>query len=208
MQAGEIGVHEFDRYLPLLSLPWVLGITHATLPAQVPYLDVEALRRRKGAAAVPLRAEEARRVGLVWGGSPTHRDDRRRSCRLQTWLPFLRTLGVAFYSLQRGERARQLAELPADVMVQDLEPALHDFGDLAWVMLQLDLVITVDTSAAHVAGALGLPVWTLLSTVPDWRWGLAGETTPWYPTMRLFRQPWPGDWATVAAQVAEALARW
>jgi uncharacterized protein (TIGR03032 family) len=207
-EAGEIGVHEFDCYLALMSLPGVLGTTRATIPAQVPYLDVETLRRRKGAAVVPLRSEGMRKVGLVWAGSPTHRDDRRRSCQLQAWLPFLRTPGVAFYSLQRGAPARELATLPPDVMVQDLEPVLHDFGDLAWVMLQLDLVITVDTSAAHVAGALGQPVWTLLSAVPDWRWGLAGESTPWYPTMQLFRQPRPGDWAAVVMQVAHDLGHW
>jgi hypothetical protein len=115
---------------------------------------------------------------------------------------------VAFYSLQRGAPAQELAGLPPEVTVQDLEPVLHDFGDLAWVMLHLDLVITVDTSSAHVAGALGRPVWTLLSAVPDWRWALAGETTPWYPTMRLFRQPQPGDWATAPAQVAQALEEW
>jgi uncharacterized protein (TIGR03032 family) len=205
-EAGEIGVHEFDRYLPLMSLPRVLGLSWDTIPARVPYLDVEALRRRKGTAVLPPGADGLRKVGLVWAGSPTHRDDRRRSCRLQVWLPFLRTPGVTFYSLQRGERAREMAALPSDVTVHDLEPLLHDFGDLAGVMLQLDLVISVDTSAAHVAGALGLPVWTLLSAVPDWRWGLAGGATPWYPTMRLFRQPWPGGWAAVATQVAEALA--
>jgi hypothetical protein len=174
----------------------------------VPYLDVEALRRRKGKAVMPSLVDGTRRVGLVWRGSPTHRDDRRRSCQLQAWLPFLQTPGVAFYSLQRGAPAQELAELSADVTVQDLEPALQDFGDLAWTMQQLDLVITVDTSAAHVAGALGLPVWTLLSAVSDWRWGLAGDTTPWYPTMRLFRQPQAGDWTAVVAQVVEALAHW
>jgi uncharacterized protein (TIGR03032 family) len=207
-EAGEIGVHEFDRYLALMSLPRVLGITPDTVPAQVPYLDVEALRRRKGAAVVPWHTDRRRRVGLVWRGSPTHRDDRRRSCPLHAWVPFLRTPGVAFYSLQRGAPAQELAGLPPEVTVQDLEPVQHDFGDLAWVMLHLDLVITVDTSSAHVAGALGRPVWTLLSAVPDWRWALAGETTPWYPTMRLFRQPQPGDWATAAAQVAQAMEEW
>jgi uncharacterized protein (TIGR03032 family) len=207
-EAGQIGVHEFDFYLPLMSLPRALGITRDTIPAQVPYLDGETLRRRKGTASLPGPTDGGLRVGLVWRGSPTHRADRRRSCPLSAWLPFLRTPGVAFYSLQRGAPAQELAALPADVTVHDLEAELHDFGDLAWTMLHLDLVITVDTSAAHVAGALGLPVWTLLSAVPDWRWALAGETTPWYPTMRLFRQPWPGDWAAVAAQVAQALAQW
>jgi uncharacterized protein (TIGR03032 family) len=206
--AGELGVREFDCYLPLMSLPWVLGLTANTITAQVPYLDVEVLRRRKGVAALPPPDRGARRVGVVWAGSPTHRDDRRRSCRLQAWVPFLRTPGVTFYSLQRGARAREQAELPADVTIHGLESLLHDFGDLAGLMLQLDLIITVDTSAAHVAGALGLPVWTLLNAVPDWRWGLSGATTPWYPTMRLFRQPWPGEWAAVVAQVAESLAQW
>jgi uncharacterized protein (TIGR03032 family) len=207
-EGGEIGVHEFDRYLPLMSLARVLGITPETIPAQMPYLDVEALRRRKGAAVVPPHTDGRRRVGLVWRGSPTHRDDRLRSCSLSAWVPFLRTPGVVFCSLQRGAPAQELADLPPDVTVQDLEPLLHDFEDLAWAMLHLDLVITVDTSAAHVAGALGRPVWTLLSAVPDWRWSLSGESTPWYPTMRLFRQPRPGNWGAVAAQVAQALAQW
>jgi ADP-heptose:LPS heptosyltransferase len=93
-------------------------------------------------------------------------------------------------------------------MVQDLAPSLQDFGDLAVLLEQLDLVITVDTSVAHLAGALGKPVWTLLSAVPDWRWGLTGDTTPWYPTMRLFRHTRPGDWAEVITRVAQALCAW
>jgi uncharacterized protein (TIGR03032 family) len=159
--------------------------------------------------ALRLPRDDGRRaVGVVWGDSPTHRDDRRRSCRLQDWLPLLRTPGVTFYSLQKGERSQELATLPADVCVQDLGPALHDFGELAWYLTQLDLVLSVDTAVAHVAGALGRPVWTLLSAVPDWRWGLAGTTTPWYPSMRLFRQPRPGAWPAVVAAVAQALAQW
>jgi hypothetical protein len=208
-EPGAIVVHEFDQYLPLLSLPLVLGITPATLPATVPYFDVAALRRRQESIATRLSpATGTRAVGLVWGGSPTHRDDRQRSCRLQDWLPLLRTPGVTFYSLQKGERSRELATLPADVVVHDLAPVLHDFGATAGYLLQLDLVLSVDTAVAHLAGALGLPVWTLLSHVSDWRWGLAEETTPWYPTMRLIRQPQPDAWPAVVEQVAAALAQW
>src|SRR5207247_2777480 len=122
--------------------------------------------------------------------------------------PVLRTPGLAFYSLQRGEPRRELTEVPPDLPVQDLEPYLHDFGNLAVILAELDLVISVDTSVAHLAGALGKPVWVLLSDVPDWRWQLEGETTPWYPTMRLFRQARPGDWAEVMPRVAQTLAAW
>jgi hypothetical protein len=143
-EAGRIRVHEFDTYLPLLSVPHVLGTTLATLPAAVPYLDGAAVRRRKPAGALPLlRPTPHPTVGIVWAGSPTHRQDRHRSCAL---------------------------------------------------LEQLDLIISVDTAVVHLAGALGKPVWVLLSYVPDWRWGLAGERTPWYPTMRLFRQTRAGEW--------------
>ena len=128
--------------------------------------------------------------------------------RCETLLPLLRTPGIAFYSLQKGDRRQELAQLPPDIGVQDLGPGCTTLGIWRCVLGQLDLVITVDTAVAHLAGALGKPVWTLLSAVPDWRWGLEGETTPWYPTMRLFRQPRPGDWATVVARVAQALAHW
>jgi ADP-heptose:LPS heptosyltransferase len=110
-----------------------------------------------------------------------------------------------FFSLQKGDRARDLAALPADCRVEDLEAASVDFGDTALALHTLDLLISVDTSVAHLAGAFGRPVWTLLSEVPDWRWGLSGDTTPWYPSMRLFRQERRGDWAGVMRRVVEAL---
>ncbi len=109
--------------------------------------------------------------------------------------------------MQKGERRKDLAELPAEIRVRALDALLGDFGDLAVIVNQLDLVISVDTAVAHVAGALGRPVWTLLSGAADWRWGLTGDTAPWYPTMRLFRQNSPGDWPGVMARVAEALRR-
>jgi uncharacterized protein (TIGR03032 family) len=200
---------EFDTVLPLLSLPQVFGTTRETIPAAVPYLDVAAIRRRKDPHHLPrLESAGPLRVGIVWAGSSTHPHDRQRSCALPAWLPLLRLPGMALYSLQKGERQQDLAALPADIPVQDLAPWLHDFGDLAILLDQLDLIVTVDTAVAHLAGALGKPVWVLLSAVPDWRWGLAGEETPWYPTMRLFRQTRAGDWAAVIQRVAQALHTW
>jgi uncharacterized protein (TIGR03032 family) len=207
--AGAITVAEFDTYLPLCSLPRVFGTTPATIPASVPYFDMAALHRRKDMSGLPHLAPSDRpKVGVVWAGSPTHPHDQQRSCALRELLPLLRLPGIAFYSLQKGERRQELAELLSEVRVQDLEPFLHDFGDLAVLLDQLDLVLTVDTAVAHLAGALGKPVWVLLSAVPDWRWGLEGETTPWYPTMRLFRQSRAGDWATVLQRVTQTLAAW
>ncbi|MGE4092987.1 MAG: glycosyltransferase family 9 protein [Candidatus Binatia bacterium] len=141
----------------------------------------------------------------MWVGSPTHANDRHRSCPLSEWRPVLQTPNFTFYSLQKDGQSRGLAELPDEVTLRDLDPLLEDYGDLAILIDQLDLVISVDTSVAHVAGALSKPVWTLLSYVPDWRWLLEGETTPWYPTMRLFRQTQPGEWAGVIRQVAAVL---
>jgi tetratricopeptide (TPR) repeat protein len=207
-EAGQINVAEFDTYLPLLSLPNVFGTTVETIPADVPYFDIATLRKRKDNPSLILSASSHPRVGIVWAGSPVNRTDRHRSCPLGEFLPVLSAPGFAFYSLQKGERARDLAELPSDVAIHNLDPQLGDFGDLAVVIDQLDLVISVDTAAAHMAGALGKPVWTLLShVVTDWRWGLEGETTPWYPTMRLFRQGQPGDWAGVIERVTETLER-
>ena len=146
------------------------------------------------------------KIGIVWAGSPTYQNDRHRSCRLSAFMPMLGIPGIDFFSLQKGEPSRELAELMPGLAVHDLDAAIRDFGDTALCIEQLDLVISVDTAVAHLAGALGKPVWVLLAAVPDWRWGLAGDTTPWYPSMRLFRQTQRGDWAEVMARVAAALS--
>ena len=207
-EPGRIGVAEFDSYLPLLSLPHVFGTTIETIPAAIPYFDAAALRRRKENPALNLPPSREPRIGLAWAGNPAHRNDRHRSCPLQAFLPLLRLRGVNFFSLQKGESARDLAELPTDVRIEDLEPQLGDFGDLAVFIDQLDLIISVDTAVAHLAGALGKTVWTLLDYAPDWRWGLNDVKISWYVTMKLFRQAEPGDWAGVIAQVARALGEW
>jgi uncharacterized protein (TIGR03032 family) len=203
----QINVAEFDTYLPLMSLPHVFGTTLDTIPATVPYVDAAALRRRKANPALSLSDSEYPRIGIVWAGSPVNRTDRHRSCPLNEFIPILTVPGINFYSLQKGERHKDLADLPSHLHVQNMEPQLGDFGDLAVIIEQLDLVISMDTSVAHMAGALGKKVWTLLSHVADWRWMLEGETTPWYPTMRLFRQTRPSDWGSVIDRVAEALSK-
>jgi uncharacterized protein (TIGR03032 family) len=206
-ELGQIGVAEFDTYLPLMSLPHVFKTTLDTIPANVPYLDTAALRRRKENPSRLLPVSGYPRIGIVWADSPNYHINRHRACPLREFLPLLCLPDIAFYSLQKGARREDLAHLPSHVQVHDLEPQLGDFGDLAIIIDQLDLVISVDSSAAHMAGALGKKTWTLLSHVADWRWMLEGETTPWYPTMRLFRQTRPGDWSGVIERVAAELSR-
>ncbi len=184
---------------PLLSLPRIAGTTLATVPAEVPYLSVPEGARRPALAS----ADGRRRIGIVWAGKPKHGKDRARSVPVRLFAPLARRDDVALYSLQVGPGAADLASL--DAPIRDLAPGLTDFADTAAALDALDLVITVDTAVAHLAGALARPVWTLLPVAPDWRWMLARDDSPWYPTMRLFRQASRGDWAGVFARVETAL---
>lgn len=213
-EAGSIGLSEFDHYLPIMSMPHVFGTQPDGIPADVPYLDIAALRRRRGEDHLPepLHARvpgDQPRVGIVWAGSPTHSNDRHRSCTPADLLPILETPGITFCSLQKGPKREQLRALPEGVTLLDCGPPDEggDFTDLALCIAQLDLLISVDTSAIHLAGALGIPTWALLCDAPDWRWGLADDTTPWYPGMRLFRQRAPGDWAALSEAVASELRK-
>jgi hypothetical protein len=200
---------EYDVQVPLMSLPGLFGTTLETVPAEVPYLDaepalVEAWRHRLGSYA-------GFQVGIVWQGNPRFRFDRLRSIPLAQFAPLARVPGVHLLSLQKGPGRDQLAALPGSFPVTDLGHQLDEttgaFLDTAAVMKNLDLVITSDTVAAHLAGALGVPVWVALHDVPDWRWLLDREDSPWYPTMRLFRQTRPGQWEEVFERIAAALHR-
>ncbi len=204
-EAQTITVGEFEAHASLLSLPHVFGTTLETTPRHVPYVDGAALVRRNRNPALALPRTRAPRVGIAWAASPTQRDHADRSCALRDLLPVLRRPGIAFYSLQQGDRHRDLADVRSEIAVRDLSPELRDLADLAVVIQQLDLVISVDAPVAHLAGALGRPVWTLLGHRPDWRWMLDGEVTPWYPTMRLWRQDRPGDWGSVMDRVEQTL---
>jgi tetratricopeptide (TPR) repeat protein len=191
----------FDVFTSVISLPGILGITRETIPGQVPYLKAPP-----GDPLPPGRKGNLK-VGIVWAGSSTHSDDASRSLPLELFAPILQTPGVSFYSLQLPVPERDRAWLNSRTGVVDLSPRLKDFMATAALVSQLDLIITVDTSVAHLAGALAKPVWTLVQFDPDWRWFLDRPDTPWYPTMRLFRQSQRHQWPPVVALVAEELRR-
>lgn len=195
-------IPSFDWHCALMSLPLAFGTALNTIPAQVPYLAIPEEARKK-ADALPW-PDHGFRVGLAWAGSPAHTKNRHRSIALSLLEPIFQVKGVHFFSLQM-DAAAQLASTQA--AITDLAPATGDMADTAAQMAHLDLIITVDTSVAHLAGALGRPVWTLLQFVPDWRWMMGREDSPWYPTMRLFRQPRPGDWTPVIDGVVDALRK-
>lgn len=192
----------FECHCPLMSLPLACGSTAATIPAAIPYLAVPIARRI--AAAAHDWPAEGLRVGLVWAGSPTHHRDRQRSIPLPKLAEALGGLaGIHFYSLQVGPASGEQKEFPG-LAPLPLDP--EDFATTAALVEQLDLVITVDTALAHLAGALGKPVWLLLAHVPDWRWQRERADSPWYPTLRLFRQRVAGEWAPVLSDLRSALA--
>lgn len=198
-----------DACIPLLSLPLVFGTTLATIPASVPYLQPSAQDR--GSWKRRFDGERRLKVGLVWAGSAhddqflAHMVDRRRSLPLAALAPLAGVSGVRFYSLQKGPAAFEAP--PAGLDIVDWMDAVGDFADTAALVAELDLVISVDTSVCHLAGALGRPVWMLSRYDSCWRWLRDRSDSPWYPTMRLFRQDRPGDWGPVILRVRAALER-
>jgi Flp pilus assembly protein TadD len=194
----------YDLQCPMMSLAHVLGIEEQEFAAGVPYLQADA------AAIAAWRARLAGlpglRVGLVWAGNPKYPADRKRSMHLSRLAPLRSVPGVSFISLQKGDPAAQIGELGWHDMTDHTEE-LADFADTAALLEALDLVIAVDTGVAHLAGALARPVWLLNRIDTDWRWQLGREDSPWYPTMRIFRQTEPGDWAGVVDRVHAALGK-
>jgi tetratricopeptide (TPR) repeat protein len=184
------------------SLPALFKTTLENIPREVPYIRADAAKVARWRERVA--SDSNFKVGLVWAGAAINDNDRARSCTLQDLAP-LAMPGVTFYSMQKGPPATQLSNPPAGMNVIDLAPELNDFGDTAAVMECLDLVISVDTAAAHLGGALGRPVWALLYKGADWRYGVDPEVSPWYPTMRLFRQTELGHWSAPVAQMANEL---
>ncbi len=193
----------FDVQAPLLTLPGIFRTTVASIPAKVPYL--RAGRVLSAHWQEQLRGVTGFRVGIAWQGNPDHAMDRRRSLPLQLFAPLAELPGVRLVSLQKGPGRDQLTALGERLGVLDLTDRLEDFADTAALVSNLDLVITVDTAVAHLAGALGIPVWLTLPHIPDWRWLLGRGDSPWYPTMRLFRQSTWGDWPGVFDRLTEAL---
>jgi tetratricopeptide (TPR) repeat protein len=196
----EISRREFDLLIPVRRLPFVFGTTLETIPAEVPYIQADTELVRKWEQRVQSERSTLK-VGLVWAAG---HGDRNRSCDLSLFAPLAKLNGMAFYSLQ-VENAGDAKNPPAGMRLIDFTDKLADFSDTAALIKNLDLVISVDTAVAHVAGALGVTVWTLLPYIVDSRWLLDREDSPWYPTMRLFRQPAPGEWEPVITRVAENL---
>jgi tetratricopeptide (TPR) repeat protein len=198
-----------DFHCALLSLGWAFGSTLESIPAQVPYLRanpelVARWKQRMGQIG-------GFRVGINWQGNPVYTFDQSRSIPLAQFAPLARVDGVRLVSLQKEQGLEQLAEQAEQFELvdlgEDLDVSAGPFMDTAAVIQALDLVITSDTSIAHLAGALGVPTWVVLPILPDWRWLLDREDSPWYPTMRLFRQSRFGDWNEVFDRVAAELAR-
>jgi tetratricopeptide (TPR) repeat protein len=194
------GKMAFAAYTGLMSLPGRFETVEATIPAPVPYLAVAPERTARWAKRLKTKPKTMK-VGLVWAGRPEHTKDRWRTIDPALLAPLLAKPGIAYYSFQKGEAAGQLASSG----VEHLGDELANFADTAAALQQMDLLISVDTSVVHVAGALAQPVWLLLPAVPDWRWRESGDSTPWYPTLKLFRQTTRGDWGQVIAEMSRAL---
>ena len=193
-----------DAETPLLSLPRRLGVTVDDIAGPKRYLASDRSRRSEIAPVPGRGGAAARKFGIAWAGTPHHRNDHRRSMSLAALAPLFSLPDVAWFSLQKGAGAAQLERVAEARDVVPLDPQ-SDFGRTAALVDALDAVVTVDTSIAHLAGALGKPVFVLLPFAPDWRWGIAGDRTRWYPTARLFRQPAVGDWDSAVASLRESL---
>ncbi len=204
----------FDVHLPLLSLPQRLGTTLETIPAPIPYLWAPTLQPAGLESLPALAGSPLPKVGLVWASGrradpDLNRIQRLKSCPLEQLLPQLHLPGIQWVSLQVGEDLTPWASLLEHYQVVEVGSRLRSFADTAAVVAQLDLVISVDTAVAHLAGAMGKPVWVLLPYAADWRWLLDRTDSPWYPkVMRLFRQQLPGDWTGVLASVRASLQSW
>ncbi|MEO5378089.1 MAG: tetratricopeptide repeat protein [Magnetococcus sp. DMHC-6] len=220
---------DFALHFPLLSLPGLFAITLETLPnttpylvpplaltlhwrqrleelaAKVPQIEAKTVKKRRKPLVRKTKPTPWLKVGLVWAGNANVKNDAIRSPRLQPLLPLLKIPGVCFFALQKGDGVRDLQDVIVPNNWIDLQNEIHDFADTAAILSSLDLIITTDTSVAHLAGALGTTGWVLLHHLPDWRWLLTTPESLWYPTLRLFRQTTPGGWKSVVTRIATAL---
>lgn len=195
---------QFEAFIPILSLPGVLGVGGKVQASESPY--IHAPQEEIEAAETLLRPlGDLYKIGIVWAGNAKHVDDSNRSVPFTAFLELLAVQRIALVSLQKGPRSGELQASGVGAMISDLGASLENFARTAALIEQLDLVITCDTSVAHLAGAMGKPVWILLAYSADWRWLVGREDSPWYPSARLFRQDRPGDWAGVMQRVVTAL---
>jgi tetratricopeptide (TPR) repeat protein len=201
-------LRNIDCFAPLLHVPSVLGHTSADFPVRIPYLWAEGSRAEEWREK--LSPYQGRKIGIAWRGNPIHQADIMRSIPLAEFGPLFGLAGVQLFSLQKGPAVKELQAIAGQATVIDLGSSIDEntgaFVETAAVLKNLDLMICCDTAIAHVAGALGVPVWVGLCNVPDWRWLATGDSSAWYPTMRLFRQRELRDWRSVFEAMAAALA--
>lgn len=193
----------FDLHCPLLSLPLACGTDRETVPADTPYVRAPADRVERWRPVFAGIKEV--KVGVAWAGNPHHRNDRNRSVPFESFAALFATPGCRFFGLQKDVAPDDAARLARMAAFTDFSAQIADFGDSAAIIQELDIVVTVDTATAHLAGALGAKTWILLPFSPDWRWMIEREDSPWYPTARLFRQKQPGHWPAVIDRVAVEL---
>lgn len=191
----------YDLHVSMLSLPARLGVQSTAIPAPVPYLRAPPKARIRLGSLPRTKLK----VGIFWAAMPGQLIDRQRSIALEHFLALIDSPEILFFSLQGGAPQKDLERLQAESVLPDVGRGIFDFAEAAPVLTQIDLLITIDAPIAHLAGGMGVPVWTLLPYVADWRWMIGRTDSPWYPSMRLFRQPKPGDWDSVFAAAHEAL---
>jgi hypothetical protein len=189
-------------------LPYLFGTDIDTIPQNIPYIISDKSLVEKWSKILDRSGSSYLKVGLAWAGKPTHKRDRYRSFPLSLYAPLAGYQDIIFYSLQKGAGEEESMNPPAGMKLIDFTRELSDFSDTAALIANLDLVISADTAVAHLAGAMGKPVWTLLPYAPDWRWLLGRSATPWYPTMKLFRQNEPQGWKSVIQHVVDSLAEY
>ncbi|HAT49674.1 MAG: tetratricopeptide repeat protein [Nitrospirae bacterium] len=194
---------DYDVHLPIMSLPGFFIQTLADIPKEIPYLKADPDRLLYWCRR--LNPGHGLKVGLNWSGNPTATANRYRACTLQDLYPLTQVPGVRFFSLQKGSPAEQLRFVDQEGKITDYADELVDFAETAALLSNLDLLISTDTAVVHLAGALGIPTWTLLHTGSEWRWLAHRDDSPWYPGMRLFRQKTPKDWASMIADVVQEL---
>jgi hypothetical protein len=207
VDAGE-SLPDFDIHCSLMSLPMIFNTTLQTIPANVPYLQADPALTARWQARVAAVEKAQLKIAIVWAGNPVHKNDHRRSIDPSLLKPLTQVPGVRLFSLQAvGQRgfAANAHAVATEMGVINWTAELRDFADTAALLANLDLLICVDTAVAHLAGAMGRPVWTLIPFNGDWRWFSGREDSPWYPTMRLFRQEVPGDWGVPIARITELL---
>ncbi len=193
---------DFDFCIPMMSLFKCLKLGKKHIYQQKSYLG----NTQNSKQIVLNKNKQNKRVGIVWAGKPSHKNDKNRSCSFKEFLKLLSLKGIDVFSLQKGPRTSDIKKFGCESLITDLNPTIRDFSDTAQLISELDLLISVDTAVAHLGGAMGRPVWLLLPYSPDWRWMRDTKKSLWYPSITLFRQKKPNDWDSVLAEVQKELS--